>query len=190
MSAIERLRRPRAGHPARPAQNPRTPLEGAGRELPAVAVRAALGVLLIGLGLTHVHDAFGWIAIAATLGAVLSPWPALAWVAMASLALAELAEPARAAAWHPYALLAGLVLAHTLAARVAVTPVRARVAWRVFARPLVLAVCVAVPAEALLALALWLREAPHPTWLPAVAIAALALLSLGALLFVRLLRRG
>jgi len=187
VSVIERLRMPRAG---RPAQNPRTALDGTGRELPALAVRAALGVLLIGLALIHVHDAFGWIAIAAALSAVLSPWPALAWVAMASLALAELAEPARAAAWHPYAMLAGLVLAHTLAARVAVTPIRAHVAWRVFARPLAVAAAVAVPAEALLALALWLRSAPHATWLPAVAIGAIALLALAALLFARLLRRG
>ncbi|MCL2515045.1 MAG: hypothetical protein FWD85_07405 [Microbacteriaceae bacterium] len=168
---------------------PRAALAGTGREVPAVAVRAALGVLLVALAFLHLGDAWGWIALFAALGGVLSPWPALAWVAMASLALSELAEPARAA-WHPYVLLAGIAVAQVLAARVAITPVRARVAVRVFARPLAVAAAITVPCEALLAVALWLRGTPHGTWLPAVALGVLALLALGGLLIYRLLQRG
>jgi len=163
-------------------------LSGTGAEVPAVAVRAALAVLLLALAALHVGDAWGWIAAVMTLAAVATRWMALAWVAMLSLALSELTQPPGAGAWHPYAVLAGLVLAHTLAARAAVTPWRAHVALRVFTGPLLLAAAVAVPSEALLALTLWLRGTPHGTWLPAALIAALALLSLGGLLFARLLR--
>jgi len=169
------------------AHGPGGVLSGTGREVPAVAVRAALGVLLVALATLHMGDLWGWIAGIAGLAAVAGPWLSLAWVAMLSLALSELTQPAGAAAWHPYAILAGLVLAHILAARAALTPWHARVAVRVFARPLVVGAAVAAPCEALLALTLWLRATPHGTWLPAALIAALALLGLGALLFARLL---
>ncbi|MFC4244655.1 hypothetical protein ACFOYW_14875 [Gryllotalpicola reticulitermitis] len=167
-----------------------TPLVGTGVTVPAVAVRAALGVLLLALATLHAGDAWGWIAGIAGAAAAVGPWVSLAWVAMLSLALSELTQPAGAAAWHPYLVLAGLVLAQTLAARAAMTPWRARVSLRVFTRPLLVGAAVAVPCEALLALTLWLRATPHGTWLPAALIAALALLALGALLFGRLLRSG
>jgi hypothetical protein len=161
-----------------------------GREVPAWAPRAALGVLLLALATLHVGDAWGWIAALAGLAAAVSPWVQLAWVAMLSLALSELIQPAGAGAWHPYAVLAGLVLAQVLAARAAITPVRARVELRVFARPLLVAAVVAAPCEALLALELWLRGAALPGWLPTTLLAALALLGLGGLLFGRLLSRA
>lgn len=159
-----------------------------GREVPAWAIRAALGVLLLALAALHAGDAWGWIAAFAGVAAAVSPWVQLAWVAMLSLALSELVQPAGAGAWHPYAVLAGVVLAHVLAARAAITPVRARVEPRVFARPLLAAAAVTAPSEGLLALTLWLRGAALPSWLPATLVAALALLALGALLFGRLLR--
>jgi len=158
-----------------------------GREAPAWAIRAVLGALLLALAALHTGDAWGWIAALAGLAAALSPWVQLAWVAMLSLALSELVQPAGAGAWHPYAVLAGLALAQVLASRAAITPVRARLELRTFARPLVVAAIVTAPCEALLALALWLRGAALPAWLPASLIAALALLALGSLLFGRLL---
>jgi hypothetical protein len=111
---------------------------------------------------------------------------------MLSLALSELAQPAGAGAWHPYVMLAGLTLAQVIAARTAITPLSARVELRVFRRPLLLAAAVAAPCEGLLALALALRlrGAALPGWLPATVIAALALLGLGWLLFARLLPGG
>lgn len=163
-------------------------LDGTGREVPAVAVRAALAVVLLALAVLHYGDAWGWIAIIATVAAVATRWLSFAWAAMLSLALSELIQRPGAGAWHPYVILAGLVLAHVLAARAAITPVRARVALRVFQRPLLIGLAVTVPCEALLALSLWLRATPHGTWLPAALIAALALLGLGALLMARLLR--
>jgi hypothetical protein len=163
-------------------------LAGSGVEAPAWVVRAALGVVLLALAALHLGDAWGWIAAVSGLAAVLSPWLQLAWVAMLSLALSELTQPAVAAAWHPYVILAGLVLAQLLAARAAVIPVRARVELRMFLRPLLVAAAVAVPCEALLAVTLWLRGTAHVGWLPATVIGALALLALGALLFGRLLR--
>jgi hypothetical protein len=162
-------------------------LAGTGREVPAVAVRVALGLLLLALAALHVGDAWGWIAGIATVVAVATRWLSFAWVAILSLALSELTQPPGAAAWHPYLILAGLVLAHILAARAALTPVRARVALRVFARPLLLGVAITVPCEGLLGLTLWLRATPHGMWLPAALIAALLVLGLGALLFARLI---
>lgn len=167
----------------------RAALLGAGREVPGWSLRAALGVLLLALALVHAGDAWGWIAAVITIGAVTSPWPQLAWAAMASLALSELSEPGGARVWHPYVMLAGIVLAHVIATRVAVTPLRAQFALGVFARPLVVAAVVAAASEALLAVTQWLRATPHGAWLPAVAIGAVALLALGVLLFARLLRR-
>ena len=156
-------------------------------EIPAWAARAALGVLLLVLAGVHAGDAWGWIAAVAALVAVTTPWVQLAWVAMLSLALSEVVAPADPANWRPYVILAGVALAQLLAARVALIPPRARVALRVFVRPLRVTAAAVVPCEGLLALALWLRTTPHATWQPAVLIAALALLGLGALLFVRLL---
>ena len=164
-------------------------LAGTGREVPAIAVRVVLGVLLLALAGLHLGDAWGWFAIVTALVAVTTRWVSFAWAAMLSLALSELTQPAGAAAWHPYVILAGLVLAHILATRAAFTPARARVGLRVFARPLLIGAVIAAPCEALLALALWLRATPHGTWLPAGLIGALALLGLGALLFARLLPR-
>ncbi|GAA4172762.1 hypothetical protein [Gryllotalpicola koreensis] len=161
-----------------------------GRELPAWAVRAVLGVLLLALAALHAGDAWGWIAALAGVAAAVSPWLQLAWVAMLSLVLSELIQPAGAGAWHPYTVLAGVALAHVLAARAAVTPVRARVELRVFARPLLIAAAVTAPSEGLLALTLWLRGAALPSWVPATVVGAAALLALGALLFGRLLRRA
>jgi hypothetical protein len=167
-------------------------LAGAGIEVPAWVLRVALGLLLLGLSVMHAGDAWGWIAAFVGLGAVASPWVQLAWVSMLSLALSELAQPAGAGAWHPYVMLAGLALAQVIAARTAITPLSARVELRVFGRPLLLAAAVAAPCEGLLALALALRlrGAALPGWLPATVIAALALLGLGWLLFARLLPRG
>lgn len=162
-------------------------LAGTGAEVPAIAVRAALGVLLLALATLHAGDAWGWIAGIATVVGVGSRWMSVTWVAILSLALSELTQRAGAAAWHPYVILAGLVLAHVLATRAAMTPWQARVALRVFRRPLLLGAAVTVPSEALLALTLWLRATPHGTWLPAALIAAVALLAVGALLFPRLL---
>jgi hypothetical protein len=160
-----------------------------GREAPAWAIRAALGVLLLGLATLHAGDAWGWAAALAGLAAAASPWVSFAWVAMLSLALSELTQPAGAGAWRPYVVLAGLALAQVLASRAAITPGRARVELRVFGRPLLVAAVVVLPCEGLLALALWLRAAALPGWLPATLLAALALLALGALLVGRLLGR-
>jgi len=162
-------------------------LAGTGAEAPAWAIRAALGVLLLGLAALHARDGWGWVAGVTGFAAVASPWVQLAWVAMLSLALSELVQPAGAGAWHPYVVLAGLALAQVLAARAAVIPVRARVELRLFTRPLLIAAAIAAPCEGLLALALWLRGTATPAGLPATLIAALALLGLGALLFGRLL---
>lgn len=160
---------------------------GVGPEVPAWLPRAALGVLLLALAATHVGDAWGWIAAVAALLAVSTPWVQLAWVAMLSLTLSEIVAPPDPADWHPYVVLAGVALAQLLAARIALIPPRALVALRVFARPAGVTAIAVVPCEGLLALALWLRASPHPTWQPAVLVAAVALLGLGALLFVRLL---
>jgi hypothetical protein len=165
-------------------------LGGAGLEAPAWTLRVALAVLLLGLSVVHLADAWGWIAAFLGLAAAASPWVQLAWVSMLSLALSELAQPAGAGAWHPYVILAGLVVAQVIAARTAITPLSARVELRVFRRPLLLGAAVAAPCEGLLALALWLGGAALPAWLPATVIAALALLALGWLLFARLLPRG
>ena len=160
-----------------------------GREVPVWVIRAVLGVLLLALAALHAGDAWGWIAaLAAVVGSV-TPWVQLTWVAMLSLALSELTQPAGAGAWQPYAVLVGVTFAHVLASRAAVTPLAARVELRVFSRPLLVALAVVVPCAGLLALALWLRAADLPHWVPAGLIAALALLALGALLFARLLRR-
>lgn len=163
-------------------------LAGLGASAPAWVLRAVLGALLIGLAALHLLDAWGWVAAVAALAAVTTPWVPLAWVAMLSLALSELVQRPGAAVWHPYVMLAGLALAQVLAARVAITPVRARVALRIFVRPLLTAAVIVAPCEGLLALTLWLRTGAPVDWLPAAVVAALALFGLGALLFARLLR--
>jgi hypothetical protein len=163
-------------------------LAGTGVEAPAWAVRAALGIVLLATAALHLADAWGWVAVLGALAAATTPWVQLAWVAMLSLALSELSQPPGAGSWHPYAVLAGIALAHVLAARAALTPLAARVELRVFARPLVVAGIVVVPCEGMLALTLWLRGAPHAEWAPAAVIAAIGLLALGALLFARLVR--
>ncbi|GAA4154987.1 hypothetical protein GCM10022286_03340 [Gryllotalpicola daejeonensis] len=164
-------------------------LAGAGVEVPAWAIRVALGVVLIAAGALHAGDAWGWLAMSLGALAAASPWVQLAWAAMLSLALSELTQPAGAGTWHPYAVLAAVVLAHVLASRAAITPVRARVELRIFRRPLIVACVIALTSELLLALTLWERGRSHPTWAPATLVAALALLGLGALLFLRLFRR-
>lgn len=156
--------------------------------VPAWWLRIALGVLLLALAGLHALDAWGWIAALAAIGALVSPWVQLAWVAMLSLALGELAGKPGAASWHPYVVLAGIALAQLLAARVALTAPGARVALGVFAGPLRTTALIVAPCEVLLAVALRLDAAPHDSWLPAVLLAVLALLGLGVLLFGRLLR--
>ncbi|NNC10521.1 hypothetical protein HII28_01285 [Planctomonas sp. JC2975] len=125
----------------------------------------------------------------ALLGTVL-PASLAAWGAALVIGLAQLARPADAADWHPYAVLAVVHLLHVLGAMTLVVEPVGRMQVRALGRPLRRWIVIQVPTQAVLAATLVLSSSGglRSAVLPGV-FAVLAVLAVGVAAFLVVRRR-
>jgi len=160
------------------------------RAVPSVLLRASI-VLLTGVLAFLFAPTQVWSVVAVLLGvgAGVSPKWRTGWVAVAVLALTQLARDPEVGDWHPYVLLAGLHLLHVLCALSTVAPARGGVARGILTRSLRDYAIIQVPSQAILALALalmsvWMPPSVVP-WLAAIAVLALIGIAIALLIPVR-----
>jgi hypothetical protein len=153
--------------------------------------------LVLAGGLCLALEPFGvWFVIAAVLAVLGAVIPRLltAWVFLLIVGVSVLWIEPSVSDPRPYLALAGIHLLHLLASQLTVTPGRERVEVRVLLRPLPAFVAIQVPAQLVLAAALYV-SVPHGGWtvpaLPFLAVlGAVAALALVVLLVLPLLSRG
>ncbi|MHA7986474.1 hypothetical protein ACX9R5_11755 [Rathayibacter sp. CAU 1779] len=161
-----------------------------GTWMPSLTPRLLVALIGGSASLLLVPEPFAVVSAAlALLGAVL-PASLAAWGTALVIGLAQLARPADAADWHPYAVLAVVHLLHVLGAVTLVVEPFGRMQVRALARPLTRWIVIQVPAQAVLAATLVLTTsgALRTPVLPGV-FAVLAVLAVGVAAFLVVRRR-
>ncbi|WP_313541390.1 hypothetical protein [Leifsonia aquatica] len=156
--------------------------------VPGWALRVAFAIVAVALALTAAPSG-PWPLLCVALAAVSVAVPRWrsAWVLIAVLAFSALLEPSAGVSIRVLALIAGAHALHVLAAWMLAVPARARLQPVVLLPGLRRFVLIQVPVQAAAVLILSLRQ-PAPGGWPAI-VAGIAVLALGALLGMLLLRR-
>jgi hypothetical protein len=114
-------------------------------------VPRAAAVLVAASAFAFMDPPYAVIAMALAVVGAFAPGSLGTWGCALVIGLAQLAHPADAADWRPYATLAVVHLLHVLGGLTMVVPWRSRMQVRVLRRPLVRWIVIQVPAQALLA---------------------------------------
>lgn len=157
--------------------------------LPGWAVRVAFAAIALALAVTAAPSG-PWPLLCVALAAVTVAVPRWrsAWVLIAVLAFSALLEPPAGVSVRVLALVAGVHALHILAAWMLAVPARARLEPAVLLPGLRRFLLIQVPLQAVAVLVLSLRQPAAGGW-PAI-VAGVAVLALGALLGMLLLRRA
>jgi hypothetical protein len=128
-----------------------------GRCVPGILPRVAVVILSLA-AFALLPTPYSYVAIAlAVIGALLPPTLAT-WGCLLVIGLGQLARPADAGDWHLYAALAVVHLLHVVGALSMVIDPRGMLQLRALRRPLARWAMIQVPAQAVLAMALLVRE--------------------------------